>query len=154
MLQGRYHFFLIYSWTQHQDMENTKKQASFLLIYWFLLLFCYSKEKRFIHSYRWRQWIMTMDCGLWRHLIVVLDPDRGGCWSLTIILLDIQYTYSHTLPLLTITSHLIYFPLCYKLFILINVVNTVILLMFSVACGIYCTSVHLGRGIPHMQRFW
>ena len=32
-----------------------------------------------------RWWIMTMDCGLWWHLIVVVDPDRGGSWSWTIL---------------------------------------------------------------------
>ena len=54
------------------------------------------------------------------------------------------------LPLLTIIHHFIYLPLCYKVFILIYAANTLILLMFSITPGIYCTSVHPGRGIPHM----
>ena len=88
------------------------------------------------------------------HLIVVVDHDRGGgSWSSTMIttrLLDIQHLSSDTRPLLTIIQQLIYFPSCYKLFILITVVNTCILLMFSITRGIYCTYVLPGRGIPHM----
>ena len=105
-----------------------------------------------------RSWItmVDLDDGLW---IMAASDCGGGSWSwwpadhrllFSTRLLDIQYVYSYTLPLLTITPQLIYFPLFRKLFLLISVVNTVILLMFSGTRSIYCTSVCQGRGIPHM----
>ena len=98
----------------------------------------------------WNTWVVQ-GLMLWWYLIVRVDPDRGGNWSWTMIttrLLDIQYVYSDTPPLLTITPQFIYFTLFYNQFLLINVVNTVY--VFSVTSGIYCTSVRPGRGIPHM----
>ena len=71
-------------------------------------------------------------------------------WTCDHYMHDIHYFYSDILPLLKIIHQLMYLPLCYKLFILINAVNTLILLMFSITRGIYCTSIRPGRGIPHM----
>ena len=84
---------------------------------------------------------LILTFGLWWHLFVdyYFQQDR------------LMYNIAtHNLPLLTITPQFIYFQICHKLFILINVVNTLILLMFSVTRGIYPTSVRPGRKIPHL----
>ena len=89
--------------------------------------------------------------GSWRWILMV-DHDRGGCWPWTMIttrLLDIQYVYTDTRPLLTIIHHPLTFHYA-TVFILFIAANTHIFLMFSFTRGISCTSVRPGRGIPHM----
>ena len=85
-----------------------------------------------IPSWWWILIVVAADCGLW------LQQD---C---------LIYNMSTQIPLLTIIHQFIDLQLCSKLFLLINAVNTLIFLMFSVTRGIYCTSVRPGRGIPHM----
>ena len=63
---------------------------------------------------------------------------------------DISYSSSDTRPLLTIIRQFIDLQLFFKMFTPITAAKTLILIMFSFTLDIYCTSVHPGRGIPHM----
>ena len=100
--------------------------------------------------------------------IVMMGHDRGGGWSWTMIttrLLDIQYAYSHILPLLAINFHFNCHCCSHhpsEMFLCTNIINinTLSIMLqtgsshqwckYGTTRCIYCTSVRPGRGIPHM----
>ena len=98
------------------------------------------------------RWQLMMDpyggTGQWLWTIVA---SNGGSWSwgqLTIDWLQ-QDSLIYILRYSTITD-INNNRLFFKMFTPINAAKSLILIMFSFTCDIYCTSVRPGRGIPHM----
>ena len=95
--------------------------------------------------------------GQWLWTIVASDLD-GGSWSWWQLTID--YDYSRTpwytvflrrYSTITDNNPSIHWPsVILQNVHPINAAKTLILIMFSFTLDIYCTSVHPGRGIPHM----